>query len=75
LNTIKGVEGTTSKNTWATGTKNFTNPHEQWKHTHDFLDYDFAKRFGWKDNETELSTIEVAWGRSLKVHGMWKHFK
>jgi len=28
--------------------------------THDFLDYDFPKRFGWKENKIELSGMEVA---------------
>ncbi|RDX95170.1 hypothetical protein CR513_22345, partial [Mucuna pruriens] len=33
--------------------------------THDFLDYDMAKRLGWKENGAELSAVEVAGGKRL----------
>ena len=43
--------------------------------THDFLDYDLAKRLCWKENGAELSSVELVGVKRLKAYGMWKNFK
>ncbi|XP_054814737.1 uncharacterized protein LOC129315194 [Prosopis cineraria] len=43
--------------------------------THDFLDFNVAKRLGWQADGTKEEWVEVAGGRRLKVHGIWEGFK
>lgn len=43
--------------------------------THDFLDFNLARKLGWKDDNYVFPSVEVAVGQKLTVHGVWKGFK
>ncbi|KAK4276253.1 hypothetical protein QN277_019221 [Acacia crassicarpa] len=43
--------------------------------THDFMDYDFAVKMGWKNTEPPLAAVQVAGGQKLQVFGVWHGFR
>ncbi|XP_028791570.1 uncharacterized protein LOC114747408 [Neltuma alba] len=43
--------------------------------THDFLDLTIAQKLGWKTDYVHNSHVQVAGGKMLKVHGLWRDFK